>query len=49
MKHRIGWALALSLALAGWIAAPTAALADHHEGPAVSQDIIDSIWVDRTP
>ena len=40
MKHRIGWALALSLAVAGWIAAPTAALADHHEGPAVSQVII---------
>ncbi|MCZ6784983.1 MAG: hypothetical protein O7G30_16920 [Proteobacteria bacterium] len=40
MKHRIGWALALSLAVAGWITAPTAALADHHEGPAVSQVIV---------
>jgi hypothetical protein len=40
---RIGWALALSLALAAWITTPTAALADSHEGgggPAVTQVII---------
>lgn len=46
MKHRIqsiGWALALSFAVAGWIIAPTAALADHHEGPAVNQVIIVNV------
>ncbi len=46
MKHRIqrtGWALALSLAVAGWIIAPTAALAEHHEGPAVNQVIIVNV------
>ncbi len=43
MKHRIGPALALSLAVAGWITTPTAALGDHHEGPATSQVIIVNV------